>query len=331
MNTLTKAVVLGLGLTLAACGDKSGFKSGVNSQTSKTNSNNSPNSGLDGAGAGGKPGSGNDSGVAGFVGAVTDNYGVQLKVDVVFIVDTSASMNEEIAATQANLGKLVTTLNNARLDSRIHLILERPFALPAGSDSKKIAFVQQRVGSNDAITQLNAFFAGTLNALYRDAAGATVPAIPLRKDGKLEVIAISDDNGVGMGNLAADFDRNKSLKATFNSIVGLPTSAANAACDIASVGTEYMTLSMQSGGSILDLCSTDWSSLIGRLSNDIVKRSVTFTLTKNPNPASIQVGLDGQKMSPSDYTYDAAKNAITLTKTDAVKDGSKLIINYNGK
>jgi hypothetical protein len=167
--------------------------------------------------------------------------------------------------------------------------------------------------------------------LYRDAAGAVVPAIPLRKEAKLEIVAITDDNGVGMGNLAADFDPTKTLKATFNSIVGLPTSVPSATCEIASQGTEYLTLSKQTNGSVLDLCAADWSALIGRLSNDIVKRSVSFTLSKTPNPSSIKVGLDGQKMNASDYTYDAAKNTVTLTKTDAVKDGSKLIINYNGK
>ncbi len=329
MKKLTQILVTTLVFT--ACGDKSGFKSGVNSQVSQTNSaSTKPDGSSDASGAGGNKG-GLDNGIAGFKGNVTDNFGVQLKVDVVFGVDTSGSMGEETAATQANLGKMISILNGGRLDSRIHLILDRPFALPAGSDSKKIAFVQQRIGSNDAISQLNAFFAGSLSTLYKDAAGAAVPAIPLRKDAKLEIVVISDDNGLGAGNLAGDFDPSKSLKATFNSIVGLPTSVANAACKVENFGTEYSTLSMQSNGSILDLCSTDWSSLIGRLSNDIVKRSVTFPLSKKADPASIQVGLDGQKLNASDFSYDPSKNTVTLTKIDAVKDGSKLIINYSSK
>ncbi len=154
--------------------------------------------------------------------------------------------------------------------------------------------------------------------------------MPFRKDANLEVVVITDDNGSGEGNLAVDFDPTKTLKATFNGIIGLPTSVASDTCQVANVGNEYITLATQSKGSTLDICSADWSALITRLSNDMVKRSVTFSLGKKPvNPKNILVTLDKQKMASTDWTYDDKTNAVTLVKTTAVKDGSELTLNYN--
>jgi hypothetical protein len=265
------------------------------------------------------------------LGSLTDKHKVSLKVDVVFAIDTSASMGEETTAVETNLQKLITTLNDGKLDSRIHMMLDEVLMVPAGSDPSKIAFVNQRVDSGDAISRLNQLFAGAYAARYLNIDG-TVQATPMafRKDAALEVVVISDDNGSGTGNLAVDFDPNKTLKATFNAIIGLPTSVENNACDLSGVGVEYMTLATASKGSMLDICSTDWSAMITRLSTDIVKRSVTFTLSKKPaDPKKIVVVLDKQKMAAADWTYDATTNSVTLIKTTAVKDGSEVTLNYN--
>lgn len=265
------------------------------------------------------------------VGSLTDKHKVSLKVDVVFAIDTSASMSDELLAVQNNLQKLISTLNNGKLDPRIHLLLDTPFTVPAGTDPNKVAFVQQRVDSGDAISRLNGLFMGLYAANYL-AIDSTPMATPMafRQDAKLEIVVVSDDNGSGDGNLATDFDPNKTLKATFNGIIGLPTSVPSDTCSLSNIGNEYITLAMQSKGSTLDICSADWSALITRLSNDIVKRSVTFPLSKKPmDPKKIQVTLDKQKLVAADWTYDDKANAVTLVKTAAVKDGSDVTVNYN--
>ncbi|MFW7381693.1 MAG: hypothetical protein ACOH5I_22990 [Oligoflexus sp.] len=265
------------------------------------------------------------------LGALTDTYAVSLKVDIVFAIDTSASMNDEIAAVEANLGNMLATLNNGRLDAYMHLLMEDTFNLPPTIDANKFAYVQQQVGSSNAISRLTGLFNGLYAASYRDIQNMPL-ATPLafRNDAKKEVVVISDDNGSGEGNLAVDFDPNNTLKATFNAIVGLPTSVENDTCDVSGIGTEYIQLANQSKGSMLDLCSPDWTGLIKRLSDEMVKRSVTFTLSQVPNDAeAIIVFVEEQKMEREDWMYDAENNVVTLLKTDMIKDGSNLSINYN--
>jgi hypothetical protein len=263
------------------------------------------------------------------LGAISDQHAVSLKVDLVFAVDTSASMDDEIRAMQTNLGRLVSGLNSGRLDAQIHVMMDQLLALPAGVDAKKIAFVNQEVGSENAISRLNALFAGMYVTFYLSADGVVMPMpLAFRKDAKLEVVVISDDDGDGNGNLAADFNP-LNAKATFNAIVGLPSTMEGGNCDISGIGMEYITLAQASRGSMLDICSPDWSGLITRLTDDMVKRSVTFSLSKTPADAkAIVVTLDGKRLAASDWTYDATNNTVSLVKTDGVKDGSKISLNY---
>ncbi len=265
------------------------------------------------------------------LGSITDKHLISLKVDVVFAIDTSASMDDELLSTQNNLPKLISTLTDGKLDPRIHLMLDQNLVLPATTDPNKVAFVRQRVDSGDAISRLTSLFAGQFAAFYFSVQNAPLAApIAFRKDAKLEIVVITDDNGSGEGNLAADFDPTKTLKATFNGILGLPNSLVNDTCDLANIGTEYINLAATSGGTSLDLCAPDWSNLITRLSTDMVKRSVTFTLTKKPkDPKAMNVRIGGTLLAASDWTYDAQKNSVTLIKTDLVKDSASLSINYN--
>lgn len=263
-----------------------------------------------------------------------DTFKVSLKVDVVFAVDTSPTMDGEIEATKANLGRLIAAFNAGKLDHRIHLLMDSVFPLPAGADPRKIAFVAQRVYSNDAISRLNSLFDGLFAASYVNEQNVPLVApLAFRNDAKTEIVVITDDNGQGMGNLATDFNTKSVLKNySFNSIVGLPNSAVNDNCRLASVGTEYMTLSQKTGGSVLDLCSADWSKLIARLSDDIVKRSVSFVLSKAARSAQdIKPTLDGKLLSPNEFTYDATSKTLTLTALNLIKDASNLTVSYLAK
>lgn len=327
MVTVNKLAVVLFGMLIAAsCKSESSFKAGVATETPVVTPAPEPEPIVDEANSKGEtPAAFED------LGSLTDKHKVSLKVDVVFAVDTSASMDDEILAVQNNLQKLISTLNDGKLDSRIHLLLDQILMVPAGSDPNKIAFVQQRVDSSDAISRLNLLFAGMYSAFYRNIDG-TPQATPMafRKDAALEVVVITDDNGAGTGNLAVDFDPNKTLKATFNAIIGLPTSVQSDTCSLSNIGMEYITLATASKGSMLDICAADWTALITRLSTDMVKRSVTFALSKKPaDPSKIIVTLDKQKMAAGDWAYDAKTNTVTLTKTNAVKDGSDLTLNYN--
>jgi hypothetical protein len=289
--------------------------------------------------------------------AVTDTITISKNVDLVIALDSSGSMDEERAAVSANLNKLIVALQKGSLDPRVHLIAGREdddddddeapvtgpvFTFPPDVDANKVALIVQEIGSHDALGHVAQVLSGNYAARYQNVQGMAMnPPLALRPDAKLEVLVISDDNGVngrggGMvmtGNTAADFDPMNKWKATVSGVVGTPTSVqAAGVCQIAAIGQEYITLAGKTGGSILDICSPDWSMIIDRFTKDVLKRSQSILLSKEPlNPEKLQVTLGGMLMARETWTYDPATRLLTLAPTVILTPGQELKVNYEAK
>lgn len=316
-------------LAMTAC-NKSGF---------------SGKSASDGAGAS-ADGNGAVDGAASGPNAVTDAITISKNVDLVIALDSSGSMDEERAAVSANLNKLILALQKGSLDPRIHLIAGREeeddeapvagpvFTFPPDVDASKVALIVQEIGSHDALGHVSQTLSGTYAARYQNVKGmAMSPPLAFRPDAKLEVLVISDDNGTNVGNTAKDFDPMNKWRATVSGVIGTPTSMQAAGiCEIAAVGQEYITLAGQTGGSILDICSPDWSMIIDRFTKDVLKRSQSILLSKEPvNPDKLLVTLGGKVLPKDAWVYDAATRLVTLNASVEVTVGLELKVNYEGK
>ncbi|MBM4254215.1 MAG: hypothetical protein FJ146_19795, partial [Deltaproteobacteria bacterium] len=180
-------------------------------------------------------------------------------VDIVFIVDTSGSMGEERQALEKNLngflGQIATSV--AKIDYHAWIIAS-PFVPSGTMDSKLVEVVPRRVDSNDALTQLNNFVIGTLNP---------APATQLRDNSQKQFIVVTDDDA--RGTLATNIVQLVSAtpkltgKTSVSGVIGLTRGKVSAQCSIANVGTQYQELAANPAtkGTILDLCSDDWSKL----------------------------------------------------------------------
>jgi hypothetical protein len=283
--------------------------------------------------------------------AVTDSIIISKNVDLVIALDASGSMNEERAAVSANLNKMILALQQGSLDPRIHLIAggrndddddddvvvppKGPaFPFPADVDGTKVALIPQRIGSHDALRHVSQLLSGAYAARYQTVQGTPMnPPMALRPEAKLEVLVITDDNGTGPGSTAKDFDPTNQWKATVSGVIGTPTSAqAVGVCRIAAVGQEYITLATQTGGTIIDICSPDWSVIIDRFTKDVLKRSQSIQLSKEPIDAEKLVVTFGGTVLPREaWTYDASTRQVTLAATVAVEPGKELKVNYEAK
>jgi hypothetical protein len=332
MNMQSAWIALFLITTVVAC-NKSGFKGSSATETATS----SPETG---------PGD-VDVAVSG-PNAVTDSIIISKNVDLVIALDASGSMNEERAAVSANLNKMILALQQGSLDPRIHLIAagnnddddEVPipkgpsFPFPPDVDGSKVALVSQRIGSHDALFHVSQLLSGAYAARYQTVQGTPMnPPMALRPEAKLEVLVISDDNGTRPGATAKDFDPTNQWKATVSGVVGVPDSAqAVGVCRIAAVGQEYITLAMQTGGTILDICSPDWTAIIDRYTKDVLKRSQSIQLSKEPiDPEKLVVSFGGKVLPREAWTYDASNRQVTLAATVVVEAGMELKVNYEAK
>jgi hypothetical protein len=286
--------------------------------------------------------------------AVTDAITISKSVDLVIALDSSGSMDEERAAVSANLNKLILALQKGSLDPRIHLIAGREedddeapvtgpvFTFPPDVDGSKVALIVQEIGSHDALGHVSQTLSGAYAARYQSVKGVAMnPPMAFRSDAKLEVLVISDDNvanGRGaantmVGNTALDFDPMNKWKATVSGVIGTPASMqAAGVCEIAAVGQEYITLAGQTGGTVLDICSPDWTMIIDRFTKDVLKRSQSILLSKEPlNPEKLQVTLGGKLVPRESWVYDAATCLVTLASDVNLMAGLELKVNYEAK
>ncbi|MDQ3233290.1 MAG: hypothetical protein M3Q07_15850, partial [Pseudobdellovibrionaceae bacterium] len=216
------------------------------------------------------------------------------------------------------------------------------FVFPADVDASKVALIPQKIGSHDALGHVSQTLSGAYAARYQTVKGTPMnPPLAFRPEAKLEVLVISDDNGLNgkgaantmVGNTAQDFDPTNKWKATVSGVIGIPTSVqAVGVCEIAAVGLEYITLAGQTGGTILDICSPDWTAMIDRFTKDVLKRSQSIQLSKEPlNPETMQVTFGGKVLARDAWTYEATTRLVTLAASVAITAGLELKVNYETK
>ncbi|MFW7377979.1 MAG: hypothetical protein ACOH5I_04145 [Oligoflexus sp.] len=282
--------------------------------------------------------------------STSDSKIIANKLDLVIAIDSSGSMNDEKQAVETNLNQLMANLTNSNLEPMIHVMVgsgrrnsnnQSPFSFTSDIDPEKVTLIDQAIGSHDALSHISRLLTGMYSDQYKDTLGNPLNAgVGFRPDAKLEILIISDDNGrnnnstdPSFGNLAENFDPNNQWRATVSAIVGLPSSDnSSLSCSIAEVGEEYINLANQTGGSLLDICSSDWSELLLRFSSDIVKRSHSLRLSYEPaDPQQMVVSLDEQILSEDDWSYDQETRLITLSSMLQATSGMEIKVLYDAK
>ncbi len=282
----------------------------------------------------------------------TDSSQLLNGLDLVVAIDTSGSMNEEKEAVENNIQTLLLGLQKSDLDPRIHVIAggrdkrkrdensdpKIVFEFPAGIEVDRAALVAKSVGSHDALGRVSALLSGELDDRYLDVYGEPMDEpLSFRDDAQLEVLIVSDDDGSNdsardddFGNLAEDFDPENIWNATVSGIIGVPDSSeSTGSCEIARVGEEYISLAKRTGGTVLDICSDNWSDLLQRFSNDIKKRSASLLLSKKPLSADrILVTIDGRTLGPDAWNFNAMENRVYLLPSSGFKAGMVLQAKY---
>lgn len=246
-------------------------------------------------------------------------------VDVVFAVDTSASMAEEKANLEKNMNQFLTILEQEAptADFQIFMIGE-DFKFP--KDEQKISRVDVRVDSHNALMLLKDFFNDEIVLTKKP-----------RQEAMKQLVVISDDNARDVtAPLFLDFMENSPMfaaGAAFNGFIGLDSSVQNPQCRLMEVGKEYLTIAADRkfGGMIQDLCQQDWSKLLQSLAKKIAGevRSRFFKLDFPADPAQpITITVDGIQVDSETAQYDAALQAVVFAPGKEPPAGAKILVSY---
>ena len=239
------------------------------------------------------------------------------KVDLALFLDTSDSMNEERAALLAGFQRFVDSLadGDGGLDYQVFIVGLTSKISVNLKDKSRLDMRNSEVNSHSGLWNAYHFLEGNTDK---------VPSgtLRLRPEAIKELLFLTDDDATGI--TAANFgpylrDNAKALGSVrVNGFVGLPTSATSDRCKVAAIGQSYISLGEDPkiGGTIADICNSDWDSLLSDLAEQVRSRSGRGTavyLKGKPPAAKLTVTVDGAAFNA--YTYDAAKGKLTLDPT----------------
>ncbi len=260
------------------------------------------------------------------------------EVDVVFVIDTSGSMNEETAQVQQNINTFASTIGGSGLDYRVVMIAEKPRQLPiplpippagicvppplggpsCSNNPPTFHHLEEDVGSSDSLQIL-------LDEL---------PSYQgwLRPTAYKVFIEVTDDNSALpfdqfdaqlLAKPGGLFGTAAQRRYIFNAICGwkrnTPVLSAQKCGSAENTGDQYQNLAQLTGGVVDSVCETDYSSVLGNIAKGLVTRlGCEFAL---PVPA------DGSATDPTkvvvNYTPGSGGATVALTQvTDASKCGS---------
>lgn len=234
--------------------------------------------------------------------------GSRRPVDVIWVIDSSPSMEDEIEAVQLRLNDFTARIAASGLDYRVVLVgAEANLATPgmdyygicippplSGADmcpdvdSERYRHVRSPVHSRDG-----------LSILLRD---SNQFANFLRADARSHLVVVSDDNHREDVNRAQLVAAGLSEDFYFHSIVAQITYVDGCgvfdendvcACGVGDVrGDMYIGLSEETGGLVLDICEDDWDPIFRGLNERVEQGSAIPCAFDIPQPVGAVIDFD---------------------------------------
>ncbi len=336
---------LSLGLSLVgACSAGSSRSGGTTEGTGASGQGGAGAAGGNGPGAGGNGGEPvftTSSTGTGMGGGLTDadtcatvsseaQAGKQ-PADIVIAVDTSGSMDEEIAEVQANLNKFAQVITASGIDVHVVLIADATMCIPAplgsgtcnGMDEKlpNYRHVVQTVASTDALQQILSTYPQWKDVLRPNA----VKTIAVVSDDDSDLGATSflnsllalDPTFAGFkfdGIVSFESGEQCIFQCAFGACANCPLTCCNKAsfaCEpiSAAEGKVYKQLVQQTGGILGNLCTQDFDPVFNDMATAVVAESKISCDYPIPPPPNGEM-IDPKKVNVVYTNSNGTKNTI---------------------
>jgi len=230
-------------------------------------------------------------------------------VDIVFIIDQSGSMSQEIAGVKAYLNQFSNYITGVKIDYRVIMLAKRgtskyyicippPLGGANCADNTRYKQVDQLINSWDSLKQYQAH-ATTIEAF-------------MRKNSLRQIVEITDDRSYYVTAQAFHSwitARPYYKDYVFHSIVGLTSGGC-----VASVGQQYIDLSNMTKGMKFHICNANWNSLFQQLGKSVAGIAKTqFPLSKTPLLNKVDVYYNNVKKTQGvHYAYIPGSNWVQL-------------------
>ena len=219
-------------------------------------------------------------------------------IDIVWVVDSSGSMDNEAARVQENMNRFATDIVGAGIDPHVVVITDPDFVTvppPLGTDPMQYRFVNQGVGSHAGLERLISEW-----PRYSDF---------LRPDAVTHFVAVTDDES----DISADmFDAAMAgllgHEYVFHAIASEDTGGGRECSGAADVGRQYYTLADRTGGLQVSICTSDWAAVFTELARAVTETAplpCEFTIPDPPADGMLDYDAVNVQYFPSSGTGGA--------------------------
>lgn len=260
---------------------------------------------------------------------------VSASADVLFVVDNSCSMEEEQGRLASNFDAFVEVLSASYADFQLGVITTDVEDLGAlqgelytrdtpdlAAQFKETVMVGTR-GSKDEQGFENALLALQYNPQF------------LRKDARLNVVFLSDEDDHSPAPVSAYLNEYKALSGTggllVHGIVGDQPYGCAAQGTAANAGERYIEAAEISGGYRDSICAEDYSDVLSRIGLQVVGLNDTFALNALPESDTLQVWVDKVLIPEREvdgWTYEPGPNAVVFHGRSVPRAGMEIFIEY---
>ena len=294
--------------------------------------------------------------VAGVVGAGCKNdYGIAREVntdsfvqpareggvDILWVIDDSASMYEEQAQLEAHIDSFTSYLSALSVDFRLavtstdmededeagQLLGE---VLTPETPGLAAAFAEQIFSSSEGSRDERGFEAAVLAA---EPGGAGGPDFA-REGADLEVVFFSDEDDsstLGVDELLDELGAVRGGEVVLNAIVGDPPEGCASLEAAADAGEKYIAAQEQSDGARESICALDYDAMLERMALQVLGLDTRFALSAIPDPATLEVRVDTALISPRErhgWSYAPGDNTIVFDGYAVPRPGAEIVVRY---
>ena len=273
------------------------------------------------------------------------------KTDIIFAVDISCSMDEEVENVQTNFNVFINGLSDLNVDYQITAVTGANINEP-GCPTGSVGFIDSSFSTTDAeaaMSTMLSFSSGYGNiteagfALFDHAIQEGLSTNPngcnpglIRDDASLVLIGISDER-----DQSYDYVTNPTNSTYWEYYISLFQDVKTNPDDVIihAIGGDYpggcgdndayegmYEATMATGGVFLSICTLDWGEHLQTIVDSFVDSGV-FALTDTPVPETIVVQVDGVTITEG-WEYDATENTIIFAEAYIPLGGSTIDVTY---
>lgn len=271
-------------------------------------------------------------------GENTDVYEqpIQAATDIIFAVDKSCSMDDDIRNVESNFGVFVDTLSGLDADYHVAAVVNDDGCV-LGDPWIDNSF--SAAEAEDAITTMIALGASygnnterafsLLEACLDEIGSGGCNEGLVREDAKLNLIGVSDEVEQSTKSWSYYVSAFQELKedpddVVFHAIGG----DVPGGCGTNEPYTGFYEATVATGGVFLSICATDWGAHLEALAEGSAAILDTFPLTQTPVPETIVVKVDGIKAGTG-WEYIEASNSVLFWGEYVPEGGSTVEISYS--